>query len=126
MITKEQIDELEKITGQLQSIHNELSALMKKSPNDGVNKFKLRLLNTSLHRSNVFLKNDYRPFQEFATFDEEELVSNSDASFMVATYLQALEKFRSDNVKQVHGMWHYSLAGDELIRAAAPARIKDK
>jgi hypothetical protein len=125
MITKQQLDELEKSTGQLQSIHSELSTLMKKSPNDGVNKFKLRFLNVALERCNKFIGDDYRPFSEFVKFDEEELVSNSDASFMIATYLQALEKFRSDNLKQVHGVWHYNLQETELIRAAAPARIKD-
>ncbi len=65
----------------------------------------------------------YRPFQEFETFDEEELVSNSDASFIVATYLQAIEKFRSDNLKTVHGVWYYNLREDLLIRAAPPGRL---
>ncbi|HEV3332337.1 MAG TPA: hypothetical protein VG096_15210 [Bryobacteraceae bacterium] len=120
------MDELEKITGQLKSIHNELSALMKKAPNDGVNKFKLRYVNMALDRSNSFLGEDYRPFADFQTFDEEELVSNSDASFMIATYLEALEKFRSDNIKQVHGSWFYNLKGDEEVRTAAPAKIKVK
>jgi hypothetical protein len=45
---------------------------------------------------------------------------------MIATYLQALEKFRSDHLKQVHGQWYYDLKGEDMIRAAAPARLKEK
>jgi hypothetical protein len=98
---------------------------MKKSPNDGVNKFKLRFLNAALSRCNSLFGEAYRPFQDFTTFDEEELVSNSDASFMVATYLQALEKLRSDNIRQELGIWYYNIHEDEKIRAAPPARLRD-
>ncbi len=43
MKTKEDVDKLEKVIGQLNGLHAEVSQLAKKSPNDGVNAFKLKL-----------------------------------------------------------------------------------
>jgi hypothetical protein len=44
-ITVEQVEKLERLIGLLDGVHSELSALAKKSPVDGVNKFKLKLIN---------------------------------------------------------------------------------
>ena len=123
-LTRERVDELEKIIGQLESLYEELSALSKKSPNDAVNKFKLRFINTSLDRCNAILGEKYRPFPDFQAFDPDELVTNSDAVLIVSLYMKSLEKFRSDNLKQEHGFWYYDMTG-EKVRTAAPARIKD-
>ena len=59
MLKLSQIDELEKLIGQLDSLHSELTALAKKSPNDAVNTFKLRFVNTSLNNCNKFLGKKY-------------------------------------------------------------------
>ena len=40
------IDEFEKVEGQLMGFHQEVQNLAKKSPDDGVNKFKLRHINS--------------------------------------------------------------------------------
>jgi hypothetical protein len=45
MKEKSDIERLEKLIGQLQGLHAELTSLAKKSPNDAVNSFKLRLIN---------------------------------------------------------------------------------
>ena len=55
MLKRTQIDELEKLIGQLDSLHVELTTLAKKSPNDAVNNFKLRFVNTALDNCNKFL-----------------------------------------------------------------------
>ncbi len=45
----------------------QIGTLAKKSPNDGLNKFKLKFVNTSLGQANVLLGNEYKPFDEFLT-----------------------------------------------------------
>ena len=40
-MTVDDIDKFEKVQGQLESLLSEIAVLAKKSPNDGVNKFKL-------------------------------------------------------------------------------------
>ena len=40
------VDNFEKLDGQLQSTYDEISLLSKKKPNDAVNKFKLKFVNT--------------------------------------------------------------------------------
>ena len=125
MIKKEKVDDLETLTAQLGSIHTELTALSRKSPNDGVNKFKLKFINTVIERCNTFLGDPYRPFKEFATFDEEEVVSNSDATFMVSLYLEAMEKFRSDHIKEEEdGFWYYDVSKGEGLRTSSPRRLR--
>lgn len=49
------VDTFEKISGQLLSIYEEISLLSKKSPNDAVNKFKLKFVNKLLSQSNDYL-----------------------------------------------------------------------
>lgn len=124
MIEKAKVDELETLTGQLKSIHTELAALSKKSPNDAVNKFKLEFVNAVISRCNAFLAEAYRPFKEFHTFDLEAVMSNSDVTFMVSLYLEALEKCRCDNIKLDFGRWYYDMPKGQKISAAPPAKLK--
>ena len=126
MITREGIDQLEKLTGQLQGIHAELSALSKKSPNDAVNLFKLKFVNAVLRECNALLEEAYRPVGDFKEFNAEDVSSNSDVTFIASQYLQALEKYRSDNIKQnSHMSWVYDLpAGQSIVRAAPPMKLR--
>ena len=125
MITRAKADQLEKLAGQLKGIHEELSALAKKSPNDGVNSFKLKFANMVLSQCNELLEANYRPVGALKQFDPDDLPSNSDVTFIFAQYLQALEKLRSDNVKISGGNWIFDLPqADEEMRAAAPAKLR--
>lgn len=125
MLKRSQIDELEKLIGQLDSLHSELTALAKKSPNDAVNTFKLWFVNTSLNNCNKFLGKNYKPFDDFDQFDTDDVHSNSDLTFIISQYMQAMEKFRSDNIYVSVGTWYYKIKGsDEKIRTAPPAKIK--
>jgi hypothetical protein len=126
MITREKADRLEKLVGQLVGIHDELSALAKKAPNDAVNAFKLRFVNAVLLQCNEILGSDYRPIGEFKEFNLDDVPSNSDVTFVVSQYLQALEKLRSDHISIGSGGWYYDLPkGDpSKMRAAVPAKLK--
>jgi hypothetical protein len=115
---------LERLVGQLDGVFGEISALAKKSPNDAVNKFKIKFINRVLGECNNFLNKKYKPLADFSAFEEDDVPSNSDVTFIVNQYMQAVERFRADNIRQLHGMWYYrTREGVELIRTAPPSKI---
>ena len=71
-MNKNDVDVFEKLSGQLISVYEEISLLSKKSPNDAVNKFKLKFVNKLINDSNEFLSHKYRPFDDFEMFDEDD------------------------------------------------------
>jgi hypothetical protein len=135
LMKRKDIDEFEKLCGQLQGIYDELSILSKKSPNDAVNKFKLKFINKLLQDSNIFLSDKYRPFEGFSEFDLDDVPQNSDAVFMLSQYLQCFEKNRADSIIPRHGNWYWAVEaekgeqGDDrnfvYIRTTAPKRIRE-
>jgi hypothetical protein len=128
MITRQQADHLEKLMGQIQGMHTELTSLNKKSPHDGVNRFKLGFINAALADCNELLGQTYRPLGDFVTFNVDDLPTNSDVTFILAQYLESLDKMRSDNVVLGKGGgWSYHLSdGEHEMRAAPPARLQKK
>jgi hypothetical protein len=87
-MTREEVEAFEKVFGQMEGIHSEISALAKKSPNDGLNKFKLRFVNATIASANAILANGYLPFDDFKKFDEDDLPTNSDVTFIVGQYIE--------------------------------------
>jgi|LSQX01.1.fsa_nt_gb hypothetical protein len=88
----------EKVQSQLEGLLSEITLLAKKSPNDSVNKFKLKFINEILKSSNSLLGQVYKPLQSFEKFDEDDLPSNSDVTFILSQYLNCFEKLRADNI----------------------------
>lgn len=131
MDTKEDVERLEKLTGQLQGLYAEIGALAKKSPNDAVNAFKLKFINRVIEMGNEVLGDKYKPFEEFDQFDQDDTPSTSDVTMVIAQYMEEAERFRSDNVVQskangVYG-WHYVLAGNASdIKSGPPTKIGKK
>ena len=128
METNEEIEMLEKLVGQLQGLHSEIGTLAKKSPNDAVNPFKLKLVNKILEMGNVVLGKKYKPFDEFDLFDSDDAPTTSDVTMVMAQYIEEAERFRSDNVVQDEaGRWFYAVAGDiGTIQSSPPTRIGRK
>jgi hypothetical protein len=128
MKTWEDVGSLEKLTGQLNSSHAEITALAKKSPSDAVNSFKLKLINKVLELGNQILGDKYRPFADFELFDTDDVPSNSDVALVLGQYIEEAERFRSDNVVQDRvGAWHYKIDGEQSgIRSAPPSRLGRK
>jgi len=91
----------EKVQSQLEGLLSEITLLSKKSPNDSVNKFKLKFINEILESSNSVLGQIYKPLQSFEKFDADDLPSNSDVTFILSQYLNCFEKLRSDNIIRV-------------------------
>src|SRR6266567_8821570 len=106
------VDVFEKLTAQLESVHSELSMLARKSPNDAVNVFKLKFVNSTLEQCNNLFGDKYRPFPDFETFGMDDVPSNSDVTFMVSQYIECGEKFRSDNILARGGVWWWKLDGE--------------
>lgn len=112
-----------------------MSILSKKSPNDAVNKFKLKFINRQLLESNALLAERYRPFDDFETFSEDDIPQNSDVVFILAQYLQCMEKLRGDHVVVRNGTWYWRVEGGEndkvdehgfvLIRSTKPKHLRD-
>jgi hypothetical protein len=126
-LKKEEVETLEKIMGQLEGLHREMSALAKKSPNDGINPFKLRFLNSALTVANNLLGTEYKPLDGFEQFDSDDLPTNSDATFVFTSYLEELERMRADNIFNNYGEWRFKLSdSDNVIRTAPPRKIKEK
>lgn len=123
---RKDVDVFEKLKAQLDSLHQEMSVLGKKSPNDAVNSFKIKLINTTLAQSNQLLGSEYRPFDDFEAFDSDDLPSNSDVTFIVSQYIECAEKFRSDNVRKEHSSWYWRTTDESIIRTSPPKKLENK
>lgn len=97
-MTTDEVNRFEKTQMQLEGLLSEISILAKKIPNDGVNKFKLKFINEILLAANNILGNDYKPLESFEQFNEDDLPSNSDVTFILSQYLNCFEKLRADNI----------------------------
>lgn len=128
MKTTEEVEKLEKTIGQLKGSHAEISILAKKSPNDALNPFKLRLINAILNAANTVLGDDYRPFGDFTQFESDDVPSNSDVTVVLSQYMEEVERFRSDNVSQNHEyQWVYIVDGTESeIPSGRPSKVGRK
>ncbi|MDO6757614.1 hypothetical protein Q4598_15340 [Phaeobacter inhibens] len=125
MKSEQDIENLEKLIGQLKALHTEISVLSKKSPSDAVNTFKLKLINKSLAFGNEVLGASYKPFDDFEAFDSDDMPSNSDVTMVLAQYLEEAERYRSDNVTMSSGWHYYKLNGERsAIRSAPPTWSK--
>ena len=113
MKTQEDVEILEKTIGQLDTIYIEISLLSKKSPNDAVNTFKLKLINSVLQVANTILGDGYKPFDEFEQFNKDDVPSTSDIVFVIAQYKKEINRFREDNIAFNHNHeWFYILNGN--------------
>jgi hypothetical protein len=124
---REDVDKFEKTVAQLEALHSEISVLLKKSPNDALNKFKLELVNSVLQEANSLLGDTYKPFPDFLAFDSDAVPSNSDVTFILAQYSNCMEKLRSDNIYNYGSYWYWRVDGEESskpsIRTSQPKKL---
>ena len=127
MTNQEEVEQLEKLIGQLRGLHDEISMLARKSPSDGLNAFKLRLINQVVATGNAVLGSQYLPFENFTGFDADDVPSNSDVALVLSQYIEEAERYRSDNVQQYGGIWFYTINGGlSEVRAGAPSKVGRK
>ncbi|WP_421693236.1 hypothetical protein [Aestuariivirga sp.] len=126
MKSKEDVEKLEKVIGQLQGAHAEIGLLAKKSPSDSLNSFKLKLINKVLVAANSVLGKKYRPFDDFEQFDSDDAPTTSDVTLILAQYMEEVERYRSDNVIHDYG-WFYVVGGETTeIPAGPPSKVGRK
>lgn len=129
MKTIDEVEKLEKVIGQLQGAHAEISILAKKTPADSLNSFKLKLINKVAESANEVLGKKYKPFEEFDQFEADDLPSNSDVAMVLAQYIEEAERDRSDNVvyNSAIGRWVYVVEGKpSSISSGSPSKIGRK
>jgi len=126
-MTEAEISNFEKVQAQLESLHDEIGNLSKKSQNDALNTFKLKFVNKTISEANLILGNQYKPFDDFQQFDENDIPSNSDATMILGQYLNCLEKLRSDNIVQEMARWYWRAGNTTTsIRTSPPKKIAEK
>lgn len=127
MKTAHEVEKLEKLIGQLQGLHSEVGLLAKKAPNDGINAFKLSLINKVITVANEVLEPNYLPFGDFKQFDSDDVPSTSDVALVLAQYMEEAERYRSDNIKWWQAKWVYVIDGEPSdIRSGAPTKVGRK
>lgn len=94
---KADVEQFDKLQGQLVTMKLQFVALSKKNPNDVVNEFKIGLVNKLLVDING-LVGDYKPFPDFDQFEDSPKVFNSDVLLILAHYLTAMGRFKSANI----------------------------
>ena len=127
MKSKNDIEVFEKVQSQIKALHEEIGILSKKKPDDGINKFKLKLVNNVLAQANKLLCKKYKPFPDFELFEMDRIPTNSDVVIILAQYLNCMEKLRSDNIKIYHGTWQWFLNGQETgIETSSPKKLTER
>ncbi len=124
MKSEAEVQEFDRLERQLHSMLTEMSELSKKKANDGLNTFKLKLVNVLLEGVNRFL-GEQRPFKEFETFDEKDLPTNSDVVVMLSQYAAAVFQFRLENTVFRDHAWWWPIAGKrDPIETKSPDTFK--
>lgn len=120
---KEDVDVFKTINAQLFDMHKEMSEMSKKKPDNPINKFKLKYINKIVENANKVLGKNFKPFDDFELFDEDDLPTNSDIAIMLSQYQNAMEKLRCNNIKENYrGNWVWVVEGKESdIETARPS-----
>jgi len=120
-----EIDQFEKLEAQLTGLLDEVSSLTKKSPDGGMNTFKLKYVNSVLESTNKLMKPAQRPFADFAQFDEVVIPTNSDVLLILRQYANCLEEVRAANIQESYDSWYWVVKGKAgNRRARPPAKLK--
>lgn len=127
-MNREEIAVFEKTYAQLIGFYEETVLLVKKNPNDVMNKFKLQLINKVLTIANGIV-GDTKPFEGFEVFDiEGDMPTNSDVSMVLSQYIKCMELIKKANVHFEYKYWYWIVDGDRkstVLRTSAPVMLKD-
>ena len=120
MDKKEDITEFEKLEEQLHSFLREISELSHKKPNDALNKFKLKFINSTLEGLNKLL-GGHKPLNDFEKFDIDEVPTNSDVVVILGQYAAALYLFRKEHTVNKSVNWYWLVRGQQSeMRTESP------
>ncbi len=122
-ITTDDFAEFEISERQLHVFYKEISALSKKSSNDGVNKFKLALINGCLEKVNAIIGN---PLEGFERFEESLVPSNSDVAMILGQYVAAMYAYRLANTthSSLENAWFWMVKDKRMLETRDPHFFK--
>ena len=90
--------EFDKLEYRLNSVFIEFDKLSKKKPDDVINPYKLKIINSLLSETNnLFDKGDI-PIDKFTLFEDSELPTYSDIVIVLTQFLEKLDYFRFRNI----------------------------
>ena len=96
-VTRQQVDDFERLSEQIESVHDEMAVLSKGKPDNPINKFKVHHFNQLLADANSLLGETHVPLKGFAQFDDAVLPTNSDVVIVLSQYMGAFGRWRSAN-----------------------------
>lgn len=111
-MTKDKACQFDTLETQLVGMYNEIGILSKKNPNGAANKFKLIFINEVIEKINNILGKDYLPFDNFTSFNEDELPTVSDIVFVLGQYMKSMDKYRFDNTSCYAGTYYWNINGE--------------
>lgn len=123
-VTHDEVEKYDRLQPQLVSLLSEMSVLSKPKPDGPINKFKLGHINNLLSDANSLLGEEYKPLRGFSQFEEHALPSNSDVVLVLSQYIEALETWRSANVKNEGYKWVWNTKKGPILDAEPPRRIR--
>lgn len=124
MEKREDVETFEKMQAQLHGLYDEIIVFSKKNPDSAVNKFKLSFINQILKETNNVLDKKNKPFENFEVFDEDLLPTNSDVAMILAQYINCIEKFRAEHIKQYGVYWYWIINGQQSdIKTSSPKKL---
>ena len=123
-VTHDEVEKYDRIQPLLVSLRTEMSVLSKPKPDGPINKFKLGHINNLLADANSLLGDEYKPLKGFSQFEEHALPSNSDVVLVLSQYIEALETWRSANVRYESYKWVWNTKKAPILDAEGPRNIR--
>lgn len=117
MNSESDIDTFIKLLIQIEEFLEGFIELSKKKPNDAVNKFKLKFINNLLTTSNEIIDVKNKPFEEFESFNEDELPTNSDVVLILSQYVACLKKFGRESSQYYNHVRYWTINGERTKRS---------
>ena len=93
---RKDVEKYSELYSKLSSMKGDIALLSAKKPNETVNEFKLKLINKLLAQINE-LSDNFKPEDDFDSFDLETLPTNSDVLMVLNLYLNGMDRFRDAN-----------------------------
>lgn len=125
-MNRNEVDLFIQVYAKFEALYAEIGLLSKKNPNDGINTFKLKYINKILEQANNILKEERKPFSDFASFEEDSLPTNSDVTMVLAQYLGCMEELRSANIEEhSENEWWWLVNGkSSQLRTSPPKKLR--
>lgn len=125
-MNRNEVDLFIQVYAQIETLYTGIGLLSKRSPNDGINRFKLKYVNKILEQANSILKEERKPFSDFAFFEEDNLPTNSDVTMVLAQYLGCMEELRSANIEEdLESKWWWLINGKRSkLRTSPPKKLR--